>query len=281
MGESSFTYPMVTVVSVSYNVCEEAAATIESVLNQNYPNIEYIIVDNVSTDGTLDIINRYSSKINHLIVEKDAGTYDAMNKAVKLAKGEWIWFMNMGDRLPANLNLMREIFSNQFPSEVKVIYGNTFVEADDLKYHKKFNAQIAKNIKFGIVHLNHQSMICRASCFDTIGCFETHDLKIKSDAFWLSKLFYTFGSSSFYYVNKILAHYNETGLSSNPANFKKMHAEDVFILKSMDKRWQLFLLQVNWLFKLIRIQLFFVLKKQSSLFSLYRKLKYNTPNGRN
>jgi len=55
----------------------------------------------------------------------------------------------------------------------------------------------------------------------------------------------------------------------------------VFILKSMDKKWQLFLLQVNWFFKLIRIQLFFVLKKQSSLFSLYRKLKYNTPNGRN
>lgn len=272
---------MVTVVSVSYNACEEAAATIESVLNQNYPNIEYIIVDNVSTDGTLEIINRYSSKINHLLVEKDTGTYDAMNKAVKLAKGEWIWFMNMGDRFPNNPNLMREIFSNSFPSEVKVIYGNTYVEADNLNYHKKFKAQIAQNIKFGILHLNHQSMVCKANCFNTIGYFETHDLKIKSDAFWLSKLFYAFGSSSFYYIDTILAHYNETGLSSNPLNFKKMHAEDVLILKSMDNKWQLFLLQVNWLFKLIRIQLFFILKKQSSVFSLYRKLKYNIPRGSN
>ena len=280
MSDFNFTYPMVSVVSVSYNACEEAAATIESVLNQNYPNIEYIIVDNVSTDGTLEIIKSYGSKINHLLVEKDTGTYDAMNKAVKLAKGEWIWFMNMGDRFPSNPNLMREIFSNQFPSEVKVVYGNTFVEADNLNYYKKFNAQIARNIKFGIVHLNHQSMVCRASCFGTIGCFETHDLKIKSDAFWLSKIFYAFGSSSFYYLDTILAHYNETGLSSNPANFQKMHAEDVLILKSMGNKWQLFLLQVNWLFKLIRIQLFFVLKKQSGLFSLYRKLKYNTPNGR-
>ena len=280
MSDSNFTYPMVSVVSVSFNASKEAAATIESVLNQNYPNIEYIIVDNVSTDGTLEIIRSYGSKINHLLVEKDTGTYDAMNKAVKLAKGEWIWFMNMGDRFPSNPNLMREIFSNQFPSEVKVVYGNTFVEADNLNYYKKFNAHIARNIKFGIVHLNHQSMVCRASCFGTIGCFETHDLKIKSDAFWLSKIFYAFGSSSFYYLDTILAHYNETGLSSNPANFQKMHAEDVLILKSMGNKWQLFLLQVNWLFKLIRIQLFFVLKKQSGLFSLYRKLKYNTPNGR-
>lgn len=267
-------YPKVTVVSVSYNSAPVAADTIDSVLNQDYPNLEYIIIDNVSTDGTLEIIRKYGNKINLLVSEKDAGPYDAMNKGVKLAKGEWIWFMNMGDRFPDNPNVLKEIFSFKLLGEVRVIYGNTFVEAESINYLKRFNPKISRNLKFGILHLNHQSMICKVNCFDEIGFFETDEFKIKSDAFWLTKLYHAFGSSCFYYVNTVFAHYNETGLSSNPLNFKKMHEEDVRILKLIGTNIQLLLLQFNWFFKRIRIQLFFVLKKQSYWFNIYRNLKY-------
>ena len=117
-------------------------------------------------------------------------------------------------------------------------------------------------------------MICKVNCFDEIGFFETNEFKIKSDAFWLTKLYQAFGSSCFFYVNTVFAHYNETGLSSNPLNFKKMHEEDIRILKLLGSNIQLFLLQFNWFFKHIRIKLFIIFKKQTCMFSLYRKLKY-------
>lgn len=89
--------PLISVVTVSYNAVGTIEQTLLSVINQTYPNIEYIIIDGGSTDGTVDIIKKYADEIVYWISEPDKGIYDAMNKGIKKANGEWINFINAGD----------------------------------------------------------------------------------------------------------------------------------------------------------------------------------------
>src|SRR5579863_7406616 len=89
--------PTLSVITIVYNNVRDIERTILSVLNQTYPHIEYIVVDGLSTDGTLEIIKRYKTKISKLISEKDEGIYDAMNKGLAVATGDYVVFMNSGD----------------------------------------------------------------------------------------------------------------------------------------------------------------------------------------
>ena len=87
----------ISVVTICYNVEREIERTIKSVLEQDYPNMEYIIVDGGSSDGTMSVVNKYVDKVDCVISEPDNGIYDAMNKGIKAATGDWINFMNVGD----------------------------------------------------------------------------------------------------------------------------------------------------------------------------------------
>lgn len=89
--------PLISVVTVAYNAVTTIEKTILSVINQTYPNVEYIIIDGGSTDGTVEIIKKYANKLAYWVSEPDNGIYDAMNKGAKVATGEWINFMNCGD----------------------------------------------------------------------------------------------------------------------------------------------------------------------------------------
>ena len=88
---------LISVITVSYNAVSTIEQTILSVINQTYSNIEYIIIDGGSTDGTIDIIRRYEDKIAYWVSEPDRGIYDAMNKGASKANGEYIAFLNSDD----------------------------------------------------------------------------------------------------------------------------------------------------------------------------------------
>lgn len=113
----------ITIITVCYNAKDQIQATIESVLNQNYPSIEYIIIDGASSDGTVDCVKQYGKKISKFISEKDNGIFDAMNKGIGIANGEWILFLNAGDILYSP-NVISDIFKDKtYKSEI--LFGDT------------------------------------------------------------------------------------------------------------------------------------------------------------
>src|SRR5690606_4665890 len=103
--------PALSVITVVYNNVKDIERTILSVINQTYKNIEYIIIDGVSTDGTLDIIHQYSEKISHIVSEPDKGIYDAMNKGLSVATGDYVLFMNSGDEIYAH-DTVEKVFTS-------------------------------------------------------------------------------------------------------------------------------------------------------------------------
>lgn len=117
--------PLISVVTVSYNAVSTIEQTILSVINQTYPHIEYIIIDGGSTDGTVDIIKKYADKIAYWVSEPDKGIYDAMNKGIKVATGEWINFMNSGDCLYRNDTIEKILNKSSTTNNVSIIYGKT------------------------------------------------------------------------------------------------------------------------------------------------------------
>lgn len=121
--KSKFESPKVTIITVCFNVENELDLTIKSVLSQTYSDIEYIIVDGGSKDGSMDIIKGYGNKIGRWISEPDKGVYDAMNKGVESATGEWVLFMNAGDSF-YDQNVLNEIFAKDYDDNVGVIYGD-------------------------------------------------------------------------------------------------------------------------------------------------------------
>jgi glycosyltransferase involved in cell wall biosynthesis len=146
----------VSIVTVVKNDESHIEKTIQSVLAQNYPDLEYIIVDGRSTDHTPDIINKYKEQITKIISEADLGLFDAMNKAVTLASGEWINFMNSGDRF-VNDSIISDVFSTEMQS-VDIIYGNSIVE---LKNGKTRLLKVNNKQAFWKRYINHQSIFTK------------------------------------------------------------------------------------------------------------------------
>ncbi len=121
--------PVVSIITITYNAEKFLEKTIQSVLAQTYPHIEYIIIDGGSKDSTLSIIKRYESRLSKWISEPDKGIYDAMNKGLACATGEYVWFMNAGDEIfvPETIEKLMSL------PAADVYYGET--EFRDLEGH--------------------------------------------------------------------------------------------------------------------------------------------------
>jgi glycosyltransferase involved in cell wall biosynthesis len=114
----------ISIVTVVYNAVNDIERTIKSIINQQGVDIEYIVIDGGSTDGTLAVLEKYKSYIHKLVSEPDKGIYDAMNKGLALTTGDWVQFKNAGDWFVNGALLAFQNFAEQHP-EAKVIYCNT------------------------------------------------------------------------------------------------------------------------------------------------------------
>jgi len=152
--------PLVSIITVVLNGEKNLNRTIQSVINQTYENLEYIIIDGGSTDGTISIINRYKDKIDYWISKKDNGLYDAMNKGIDVARGNWINFMNAGDEF-YDYSVLKNLFTNQNYHEVEIIYGNHEV-VYPTGHFRFVKAGIVKNLWKGET-FSHQSSFVKTN----------------------------------------------------------------------------------------------------------------------
>lgn len=190
--------PKVSVVTVCYNAVETIEKTILSVINQTYHNIEYIIIDGASTDGTINVIERYKNNIAHFISEPDRGIYDAMNKAIKISSGEWINFMNSGDIFNEN-NVIGSIFEKTIDDGISFIYSDIYTG------DKVYSASFEKGI------LLHQSIFYRTKKHIEYGMYAVTKPYIVSDYIFFLRFF----SSEVYKTNIIISHNSLAGVSSS------------------------------------------------------------------
>lgn len=114
-----------SIITVNLNDKTGLEKTIKSVISQSFSDFEFIIIDGESTDGSIDIINQYKSKISYWVSEKDSGIYNAMNKGIRQAKGEYLYFLNSGDALH-NENVLHHIFNDD--PHAPFICGNFYME---------------------------------------------------------------------------------------------------------------------------------------------------------
>lgn len=202
--------PLISIITVVYNGAKTLEQTIQSVLNQTYKNIEYIIIDGGSTDGTLDIIKKHENQISLWISEPDKGLYDAMNKGIKRAKGELIGMINSDDWFEPNaVELIVEAY-NQNP-EKKIFHGDRFdILENGTKRIKKFHPSVFRFLYYGMMY-NHPSMFVHREIYKN----NQYNISLKalSDYEFVLKEFLK-NKKAFLYIPEVYVNYRLDGISA-------------------------------------------------------------------
>lgn len=194
--------PLISIITISYNSCHTIEDTLLSVINQSYPNIEYIIIDGGSTDGTTNIIKRYENKISYWVSELDKGIYYAMNKGIAVATGEWINFINCGDFF-YHKDVIADVFKDCISDSYSLIHGNTI-----FRYHD--HTEMEANRQYGnyrFMPACHQSIFSR-TCHMKQFMFDTN-YKISADFDFFYKLYHT--NHQYLYKDVIVAVFDAVG----------------------------------------------------------------------
>lgn len=215
--------PKLSVITIVYNNVKDIERTMLSVLNQTYPNIEYILIDGDSKDGTKDIIYKYKSRLAQFISEPDKGIYDAMNKGLALATGDYVLFMNSGDEIYAPVTVA-EVFDSAASADI--YYGETemfnerWESLGQRRHHSPENFDW-QSFKYGM-SISHQAIYVKRSLAEPFNL----EYKYSSDIDWIIRAAKT--ASSIVNTHSYVAKYLVGGVS------KKKH------LASLKERFRIF-----------------------------------------
>lgn len=204
-------YPntFISIITVVYNGAKTLEQTIQSVINQTYDNIEYIIIDGGSTDGTLEIIEKYDKHIAKWVSEPDKGLYDAMNKGIRMANGELIGMINSDDWYEIDaVSLIVDAYINN--PRKQIFHADRYdVFKNDERKIKKFHPSSFK-FKYYCMTYNHPTMFISKNLYQKY-LYNT-DLKVLSDYLFVLKAFIA-DSTIFFYINTPIVNYRLDGIS--------------------------------------------------------------------
>jgi len=177
--------PLISVVTVVRNGQQTIERTIQSVLAQSYPNIEYIVVDGASDDGTLDILRRYGERIDYWISEPDGGIYEAMNNGIKLCTGQAIGLLNCGDYYEPDFveRLLKVLPEGQDVSDI-VLYSDFSVIYEDVALCQKIRSTMRI---WGGMSICHQAMLIGRSVYESAGLYDS-DFRLAGDYEYLLRM---------------------------------------------------------------------------------------------
>jgi len=227
--------PLVTVITVVSNGAQRLEDTIRSVLNQSYDNVEYIVIDGGSTDGTLELIGKFGDAIDYWVSEPDSGVYDAMNKGLDAASGEWVNFMNAGDAFCSKQSIANTV--REF-SEAMVYYSDAifYLEHGRHCYYRQVPCD-AKSYRF-----IHQSCIYRKQLHSIHGKYIVANGITASDYLFFKSVPYEHWQKAKTVISK---YYVGDNLSSGKRHCEQVYGADIlFGNRSVSRTFAVYWLQL-------------------------------------
>lgn len=263
--------------------CLNARNTIEdtflSILNQTYKNIELVVIDGASKDETIEIINKYKDKISYFISEPDDGVYDAMNKGIKAAKGDFIVFLNANDVFYDNFVVEKVAKTLIENPEAKFLFGDVDYLSQDSQSSNVLKFDNIKNdFSLAFNNICHQSIFYHKSLFERFG-FYSEEFKIYSDWDFNIKCLVK-NKVSAIYLPIVISKFQLGGICSDSANAKTCKLEKVALIKKYYADFSFIILSNEFLrtklgiiYKILINGLF--IRKIANLFSCQDKYKLN------
>jgi glycosyltransferase involved in cell wall biosynthesis len=199
-----------SIITVNLNNDTGLQKTIESVIQQKFLDYEYIIIDGGSKDGSIETINKFSDSINYWVSEQDSGIYNAMNKGISHAQGEYCFFLNSGDYF-VDENVLKNFFSNDFTEDV--IMGNMLVSLKGKLVGKCTGKESLTFLDLYGSMVKHQSSFIKRGLFNSFGIYN-ENLRIVSDYEFFMKSI-GLGGASFRYINSDISCFDNDGISNN------------------------------------------------------------------
>jgi glycosyltransferase involved in cell wall biosynthesis len=215
----------ISVISINYNDSAGIDLTIRSVIEQTYNQVEYIVIDGGSTDGSKDKILKFQDSIDYWISEPDNGIYNAINKGLKKASGDYILVLNSGDVFYTD-KILDEVVKELSTGE-DIIFGDSF----DVNFPNgipDFIRRYPKNLSFDFFKkgaLRHQSTFIKKELHDRVGLYD-EELKIVSDWKFMLLAIAKHGAS-YKHVDKVICKYDRNGISSTNLELNKKEREEV------------------------------------------------------
>jgi glycosyltransferase involved in cell wall biosynthesis len=235
----------VSIITVTFNSEKYLEDTLVSIFSQSYPDIESIVIDGKSTDGTLSILQKYQNKITY-ISEPDTGIYDAMNKGINLATGDIIGILNSDDVLFDNEIIKKVVHS--FSPDVDCVYGNVILVNESNKVVRNYSSANfnLKDFEFG--HMPpHPSFYVRKEAFQKFGYYNT-SFRISADYDLLLRFLYIHKLKS-KYLDFILVKMRDGGISSSFKNKLLLNKEILVACRLQNINTNFFKVYSKYIFK--------------------------------
>lgn len=222
--QKDISYPKLTIITASYNRAQTLERSILSVLNQNYPNIEFIIIDGGSTDGSVEMIRKYEKNLSYWVSEPDMGIADAWNKGIMKSSGDIISMLNADDWYePDIFNRVTTIFRRN-PS-VDIVHGNVrYWNGKKSLYVRK--PYLKPEMIWKFMPYLFPSCFIKKSLYDQYGVFDT-SYKVSMD-YELMLRFFTKGKK-YFYVGEVMANFELGGLSDVKCTFGLIENKDIVV----------------------------------------------------
>ena len=218
-----------SIITINYNNLEGLQRTINSIVPQSFKDFEWIVIDGGSTDGSCELIEQNVDRITYWVSEPDKGVYNAMNKGIKVAKGEYVNFMNSGDRF-ASPTVLEEVFS--IPRSADILYG--YMMRDDINGEVNNASMMKPRLSWIDLYgdgLPHQSTFIKRSLFDKFGLYD-ENLKVVADwKFFVNAMVYHKASSEF--IPKKISIYASGGVSDTQGREERNRVEKELFPRAM------------------------------------------------
>lgn len=231
---SNLDLPLVSILTIVRDSQDTLPGTIRSVLSQTYPNIEYIIVDGASTDGTLEVIKQFDDKIDLWISEPDRGTSEAMNKAISFARGDYVSWLASGDWFDADFIdiAVKALLSSGADfvfGDLRIYKADAVVQnvKGDVGYAKSSKSEVRSSVFPAMITRTSPTMVTRRGCFQEVGLFDLN-YKIRNDFEWILRLHLHGGRGC--YESRLIGHFRLGGTSDSGGDFTHIF-ENLKILK--------------------------------------------------